>query len=69
MAALLEPHCRELAWPQVTALDYDRTPLSNTDRMAIGTVQPGKDRKELALRKYLEALQRRDRYIQAWEDF
>lgn len=69
LAASLEPHCKVVASPQVPDLEYDRNLLSVPDRMAIGALQPGQDRAEVDLKDYFEALQVRDKYVQAWHEF
>jgi amidase len=71
LATRLSPLCRIVEEAALPSLDFNQE-LASTGAlvgMLIGAVQPGTQEQPTALTQYLEALDRRDQSIAAWEQF
>jgi amidase len=71
LATQLSPLCRVVEEAALPSLDFDQE-LPSTGAlvgMLIGAVQPGEQDHPTTLAQYLEALDRRDQSIAAWEQF
>ena len=69
LADQLRPLCKTVEAAPLPDLDYTRAPLSAPDTMAAQVFPPEGGRTAILLAQYFEALQRRDRFIVAWERF
>jgi amidase len=71
LATRLSPLCRVVEEAALPSLDFNQE-LASTGAlvgMLIGAVQPGQQEQPMILAQYLEALDRRDQSIAAWEQF
>jgi amidase len=71
LAAALAPLCRVVDEAALPSLDFNQELASGGALvgMMIGAVQPGAEEPPATLAQYLEALDRRDQSIVAWEQF
>ena len=71
LAARLSPLCRVVEDAALPSLDFNQELAAGGALvgMMIGAVQPGVQEQPTTLAQYLEALDRRDRSIVAWEEF
>ena len=69
-ASAVEPFCAAMEDAPLPDLDYDRAALSEIDTMAVRAMVPGDPAEPPpTLAQYLRALDRRDRFLLAWEAF